>query len=85
MGTAVQLAGKVVAVTGGARGIGRAIATAFAAGGAKVAIGDIDKNCARTPRLRSETAPSACRSMSPITAVSRPSSTPSRPPWDRST
>ncbi|MBE5470787.1 dehydrogenase [Mycobacteroides abscessus subsp. massiliense] len=43
MGTAVQLAGKVVAVTGGARGIGRAIATAFAAAGAKVAIGDIDK------------------------------------------
>lgn len=43
MGTAVQLAGKVVAVTGGARGIGRAIATAFAAERASVAIGDIDK------------------------------------------
>lgn len=37
------VAGKVVAVTGGARGIGLAIATALNGAGAKVAIGDIDE------------------------------------------
>jgi NAD(P)-dependent dehydrogenase (short-subunit alcohol dehydrogenase family) len=36
------LAAQVVAVTGGARGIGLAIARAYAAGGARVAIGDVD-------------------------------------------
>lgn len=35
-------AGRVVAITGGARGIGRAIAARLAASGAVVAIGDID-------------------------------------------
>ena len=38
----MQLSSKVVAVTGAGRGLGRAIATAFAARGANVAALDID-------------------------------------------
>src|SRR5450755_2693846 len=38
-----SLTGKVVAITGGARGIGRATAHALIAHGARVAIGDIDQ------------------------------------------
>jgi NADP-dependent 3-hydroxy acid dehydrogenase YdfG len=37
-----SLAGQVMAITGGARGIGRATASALIAQGARVAIGDID-------------------------------------------
>src|SRR5205814_862265 len=37
-----SLAGQVVAITGGARGIGRATASALIAQGARVAIGDIE-------------------------------------------
>jgi NADP-dependent 3-hydroxy acid dehydrogenase YdfG len=44
--TPKSLAGQVVAITGGARGIGRATAAALIAQGARVAIGDIDAELA---------------------------------------
>jgi NAD(P)-dependent dehydrogenase (short-subunit alcohol dehydrogenase family) len=42
-----SLTGQVVAITGGARGIGRATAAALITHGAQVAIGDIDASLAR--------------------------------------
>jgi NAD(P)-dependent dehydrogenase (short-subunit alcohol dehydrogenase family) len=42
-----SLHGKVVAITGGARGIGRATATQLVRAGARVAIGDLDIELAR--------------------------------------
>jgi NADP-dependent 3-hydroxy acid dehydrogenase YdfG len=42
----IALTGKVVAITGGARGIGHATAEAFARAGATVAIGDLDEQLA---------------------------------------
>jgi NAD(P)-dependent dehydrogenase (short-subunit alcohol dehydrogenase family) len=51
MSESAPFAGKVAVVTGAAQGMGRAIALAFAAAGAKVAIGDVDEaggeDCAR--------------------------------------
>jgi NADP-dependent 3-hydroxy acid dehydrogenase YdfG len=43
-----SLSGKVVAITGGARGIGRATAAALVAQGARVAIGDVDAALVRS-------------------------------------
>src|SRR2546423_9095827 len=42
-----SLAGQVVAITGGARGIGRATAAALIAQGSRVAIGDIEGELAK--------------------------------------
>jgi NAD(P)-dependent dehydrogenase (short-subunit alcohol dehydrogenase family) len=42
-----SLSGRVVAITGGARGIGRATAEALVRQGARVAIGDLDSDLAR--------------------------------------
>jgi NAD(P)-dependent dehydrogenase (short-subunit alcohol dehydrogenase family) len=44
----MDLTGAVVAITGGARGIGQAMAYAFARKGAKVAIGDLDHELGET-------------------------------------
>ncbi|RNL62134.1 SDR family oxidoreductase [Nocardioides marmoriginsengisoli] len=43
----IDLTGAVVAITGGAQGIGRATAEAFAAKGARVAIGDLNEVLAK--------------------------------------
>ena len=47
------LKGKVTVVTGGAAGIGAAIARAFVAKGARVALVDRDIDTARCPRAKS--------------------------------
>jgi hypothetical protein len=46
--TAIALSGAAVAITGGARGIGLATAKEFVGRGARVYIGDLDSNLAKT-------------------------------------
>jgi NAD(P)-dependent dehydrogenase (short-subunit alcohol dehydrogenase family) len=48
MGRQLDVSGRVVAITGGARGIGLSTARALHAAGARVAIGDIDRDAAIT-------------------------------------
>jgi short-subunit dehydrogenase len=48
----VSVAGKIVAITGGARGIGLAIATVLQGLGGKVAIGDIDESAVKEAGAR---------------------------------
>lgn len=55
MATTDGLAGKRAIVTGGATGIGRAIAAALAARGVRVAIGDVDLAAARETARRIDT------------------------------
>src|SRR5688500_15736197 len=50
----LDFTGKIVLVTGGATGIGRATSLAFARQGATVVIGDIDERAAETVRLIEE-------------------------------
>lgn len=54
MSTHLDFTGKAALITGAATGIGRATATAFAARGAKVMIGDVDSRAEETVSLITE-------------------------------
>lgn len=57
----MRLEGKVAIVTGGASGIGRAIAALFCAEGARVAIGDIDREHGQQTAAEITSSGSDCR------------------------
>ncbi|GAB3861814.1 hypothetical protein GCM10029963_66990 [Micromonospora andamanensis] len=79
----LTLSGKVVAITGGSLGIGRATAEAFIAAGAQVAIGarDLDRATSTARSIGAIAFPSTSR----IPAVWRSSAGRSRKPSGRST
>ena len=70
-----SLHGKVVAITGGARGIGRATATTLVRKGCRVALGDIDLELAEQTAEALGEGPSRSSSTSPTGVRSPPSST----------
>ena len=79
------LAGETAAITGAARGIGRATADAFLRQGMRVAIGDVDFDAARKTAEELGPRTSRCRSTSPTGRRSRRSSTAPKSSWGRST
>ena len=74
MATNSSVQGKVVAITGGARGIGLATAAALTALGARVAIGDIDEVTLKESATQLGL-PAYANSTSPTWSPSRRSST----------
>ena len=73
MGQPVSLAGKVVAITGGARGIGKATATAFLDRGAAVVIGDLDDELAGKTAVELSARPGARVTGLPLDVTDRDS------------
>ncbi len=67
--------GRAVLITGGATGVGRATALAFAAAGASVMIGDTDDRAEETCRRRGPLLPSRLPK-TPSATAKRPASWP---------